>query len=56
VDPHGWVRGSGLPECANEDGSPGPLPCSWNFDNPRRDGLRYYMTKHQYHYVKGVKS
>lgn len=55
VNPHGVVKGSGLPACTFEDGSGGPLPCAWNFDGIHTgndQGLAYWIgTGRHVHYV-----
>lgn len=57
VNPHAVVKGSGLPHCREEDGSSGPLPCSWNFHDGRgtdgnNRGLSYWIGRHgRTHYV-----
>lgn len=63
VDSHKVVQSSTLPSCAYEDGSGGPLPCSWNLNEDtwqtdgdgNKRGLAYFVTgtpRHMtYHYV-----
>jgi hypothetical protein len=54
VSPHGVVKRTYLPACTFEDGSGGPLPCSWNFthEDGNGQGLAYWITKSRHvHYV-----
>lgn len=55
VNPHGVVKRTYLPPCTVEDGSSGPLPCSWNFPGAHQGnglGLAYWISNHHHiHYV-----
>lgn len=55
VNPHGVVSARNyLPACTFEDGSGGPLPCSWNLNEPTENGrgLAYWIGKdRRTHYV-----
>lgn len=57
ISPHKVVRESALPACTFEDGSGGPLPCSWNFMGQRTGnnlGLSYWIGANRVdHYVWG---
>ena len=56
VNPHGVVKGSGLPHCRYEDGGENQ-PCSWNFHDGRgidgnNRGLSYWIDREdRTHYV-----
>jgi len=51
VNRHAVVQHSTLPHCHVEDGSSGPLPCTWNI-GPGRDGngrgLSYWVNRHHH--------
>jgi len=48
VNPRAVVKGSGLPDCVNEDGSGQRSACSWNFDGSTDGngvGLSYWVNE-----------
>lgn len=54
LDSHNVVTSSVLPSCELEDGSAGPLPCSWNINagDGNGQGLAYWVSRSgAVHYV-----
>ena len=59
VNPHAVVKGSGLPDCREEDGSGQRSACSWNFHGSHDGngrGLSYWVDERDHvHYVWPVR-
>jgi hypothetical protein len=52
INEHGVVTASSLPTCTIENGSSGPLPCTWNVGPNAGSGLSYWVgTQGNYGYV-----
>jgi hypothetical protein len=52
ISDHGVVLSSTLPACTIENGSSGPLPCTWNVGTQQTGGLSYWIgTQGNYGYV-----